>query len=103
MITKNEYFPQTVSHPGKTLNEKLEELEMSHHEFAMRVVMNEKVITDIINGESPITTEIALLFENILQIPAHFWINRQKKYDESIAKNITKNILNEDKQIYKFV
>ncbi len=36
MSTTNEYFPETVTHPGFTLNEKLEEIGMSKKEFALR-------------------------------------------------------------------
>ena len=87
MATKNEYFPQTVHHPGETLKEKLEEMQMSQIEFSIRTGISEQVIFGIINTKSAITAEIAALFEGVLQIPAHFWMNRQRSYDECLAKN----------------
>ena len=87
MTTKNQYFPQTVSHPGTTLQEKLEEMEMSQKDFSVCIGKSEEVIINTIKAKNPITTEMAVLFESVLQIPAHFWINRQKTYDECIGRN----------------
>ena len=39
---KNEYQPQSVTPPNKTLVEKLNELEMGNKEFAIRVGKPEK-------------------------------------------------------------
>lgn len=86
MSIKNEYFPQSVPHPGIDLSEKLDELGMGPKEFAIRADKPEKTITAILNGESSITPDMAVQFENVLKIPAHFWINRQRSYDEFIAR-----------------
>ena len=92
MATKNEYFPQTVSHLGETLKEKLEEMQMSQIEFSARTGISQQIIFSIINTKSAITAEIASLFESVLQIPAHFWMNRQRSYDECLERNKSKNI-----------
>ena len=42
MARQNEYAPRTVSHPGETLVEKLEEMEMGVKEFALRTGKPEK-------------------------------------------------------------
>ncbi|MHC1730669.1 MAG: ImmA/IrrE family metallo-endopeptidase [Bacteroidales bacterium] len=86
MATLNEYYPQKVLHPGETLNEKLDELGMSRKEFALRANKPEKTIIDVIKGKSSITSEMAILFENITKIPAHFWINKQARYNEYRAR-----------------
>lgn len=82
MATINQYFPQTVSHPGNTLEEKLQEMGMSIKEFALRTDKPEKTIIAIIKGVSAITQEMAIKFENVTQIPANFWIKHQQRYDE---------------------
>jgi len=82
MTTINQYFPQTVLHPGTTLEEKLQELGMSIKEFALRSDKPEKTIIAIIKGASAITQEMAIKFENVTQIPANFWIRHQQRYDE---------------------
>jgi addiction module HigA family antidote len=87
MTTKaNQYFPQTVSHPGKTLHSKLEELKMGSKEFAIRTGKPEKTISNVLSGESAITSDMAVLFEDVLSIPANFWLNRQNQYDEAVAR-----------------
>jgi addiction module HigA family antidote len=85
-MAKNEYFPQSIPHPGVTLREKLVEIGMGPKEFAIRTGKPEKTITAILNGESNITPEMAAQFENVLRIPMHFWLNYQTKYNELIAE-----------------
>lgn len=87
MATKtNQYLPQSVSHPGKTLAAKLEELKMGSKEFAVRTGKPEKTISNVLSGESSITSDMAVLFEDVLSIPAHFWLVRQNQYDEAVAR-----------------
>ena len=73
-------------HPGITLDEKLKEERMSIKEFAVRTSKPEKTIIAVIKGESSITTEMAIAFENVTKIPAHFWISKQQLYDEYKAR-----------------
>lgn len=86
MATITQYYPQTVSHPGTTLAEILAEKEMGAKEFSVRTGKPEKTISDVLNGKSSITPEMAILFEQVLKIPSHFWTNRQRAYDEYLAR-----------------
>ena len=86
MIKQNQYFPQSVPHPCETLVEKLEEMEMGPKEFAVRTGKPEKTIIAIMKGNSSITPDMAVQFESVLKIPAHFWLNSQHSYDEYIAR-----------------
>lgn len=95
MLKENQYFPETVSHPGTTLEEKLEELSMGVKEFALRTDKPEKTIIAILNGGSSITPEMAVQFENVLKIPAHFWLNRQRLHDESKARKKRKEAVHQ--------
>jgi HTH-type transcriptional regulator / antitoxin HigA len=86
MNTYNTYNPQSRPHPGETLSEKLEEMCMGPKEFALRTGKPEKTIIAIMNGKSSITPEMAVKFENVTKIPAHFWTNHQRSYDEYIVR-----------------
>jgi len=86
MAKQNQYYPDVVFHPGATLAEKLEELGMGPKEFAIRTGKPEKTISAILSGESSITADMAVQFENVTRIPAHFWMNYQRAYDEYIAR-----------------
>lgn len=97
MKTTNQYLPQTVSHPGETLMEKLDEVGMGPKEFAIRTQKPEKTISAIIACDSSITPDMAVVFEDVLGIPARFWLARQQNYNEAVARlkkqeNITKDL-----------
>jgi Zn-dependent peptidase ImmA (M78 family)/plasmid maintenance system antidote protein VapI len=59
---------------------------MSRKEFALRTGKPEKTIIAVLKEESSLTPEMAILFENVTQIPAQFWINKQARYNEYIAR-----------------
>jgi|GEM_PF-2466220 len=86
MATQNQYFPQSRPHPGETLTEKLEEMKMGPKEFALRSGKPEKTIIAILKGESSITPDMAVQFENVTKITANFWMNHQRSYDEFVAR-----------------
>jgi len=91
----NQYFPQTRPHPGETLAEKLEEMEMGPKEFALRTGKPDKTIIAVLKGESSITPDMAIQFENVTKIPATFWMNHQRSYDEFIAREKRKVAIEE--------
>jgi HTH-type transcriptional regulator/antitoxin HigA len=93
MAKENQYFPQIAFHPGETLEEKLEELGMGPKEFSVRTGKPEKTIIAILKGKSSITPEMAVQFEHVLKIPAHFWLNIQRTYDEYLAREDRKKAL----------
>lgn len=90
---KNKYHPQIAFHPGETLAEKLEELGMGPKEFAIRTGKPEKTVIAILKGTSSITPEMAVQFEHVLKIPAHFWLNMQRNYDEFVARQERQELL----------
>ncbi|MFZ1610410.1 MAG: HigA family addiction module antitoxin [Chitinophagales bacterium] len=95
MAKQNQYFPSVVFHPGETLEEKLEEMEMGPKEFALRTGKPEKTIIAVLNGKSSITPDMAVQFENVTKIPANFWMNHQRSYDEFIAREKRQTVIQE--------
>lgn len=95
MAKQNQYFPSVVFHPGETLAEKLEEMEMGPKEFALRTGKPEKTIIAVLNGKSSITPDMAVQFENVTKIPANFWMNHQRSYDEFIAREKRQTVIQE--------
>jgi len=85
-MIKNEYTPDSVSPPGETLADKLEEIGMSQAEFAARTGRPKKTINEIIKGKASITPETALQFERVLNIPARFWNNRERQYQQYLTR-----------------
>lgn len=93
MATQNQYFPQSRPHPGETLTEKLEEMKMGPKEFALRSGKPEKTIIAILKGESSITPDMAVQFENVTKITANFWMNHQRSYDEFVARQKRQTVI----------
>ena len=89
------YFPPVVFHPGETLTEKLEEMRMGPKEFSLRTGKPEKTIIAVMNGKSSITPDMAVRFEGVTKIPAHFWMNHQRSYDEFIVREKRKVTIEE--------
>ena len=96
MTKQNQYFPQSLPHPGETLAEKLEEMGIDSKEFSELTGKPEKIINAVLNGKFAITPDMAFQFENITQIPVHFWLNSQRGYDE--FKVSRQNSMNEERQ-----
>lgn len=93
MSAHNEFILDIAFHPGETLAEKLEELKMGPKEFAVRTGKPEKTINAILRGDSAITSDMAILFEDVLQIPARFWLKQQYEYDEFIARQKRQSVI----------
>ncbi len=72
--------------PGATINEQIKYLYMSQKEFSSRMEMSEEFITHLIDGNVPITQEIAYKLEMVLGLPANFWNNLEAIYREKIEK-----------------
>jgi HTH-type transcriptional regulator/antitoxin HigA len=83
---RTEYTPDFLSHPGETLLETLEVKSMTQAELALRMGRPKKTINEIIKGKTSITPETALQLEMALGIPASFWNERERRYQESIAE-----------------
>jgi len=73
-----------IIHPGETLQEILQDKEMSQKELAIRSGVTEKHVSTIINGTKPISVAYAKKLEYALGIDSSFWINLQAIYDKEL-------------------
>jgi HTH-type transcriptional regulator/antitoxin HigA len=80
------YTPDYAVAPGATLREILESKNMPQAEFAARMEMAEKTVSQIINGTAPITYETACKLELVLGIPARFWNAREAQYRDALHR-----------------
>jgi HTH-type transcriptional regulator / antitoxin HigA len=85
-VAGNQYMPDSVSPPGETLLDILEERGMSQAELAERTGRPKKTISEIINGKAAITPDTALQLERVLAVPARFWNERERNYQDSLAR-----------------
>ncbi len=82
----NQYAPDRVSPPGATLQEILDAQGLSQLDFAKRIGRTTKNVNQIVKGKAPILPEVAILFETVLGVPADFWLAREQRYQESLAR-----------------
>jgi plasmid maintenance system antidote protein VapI/Zn-dependent peptidase ImmA (M78 family) len=83
---ENEYNPSSVSPPGGTIRDILDERGISQAELAERMGRSEKFVSNLVHGEAPLKQETALQLERVLNVPAHFWNRREQQYREALAR-----------------
>ncbi len=88
-----EYEPDYAIHPGKTLKEVLAEKGILPKEFAVRTGKPIKTISNLLNGKTGVTPDMAVQFEKVLNIPANFWLKLQSEYEEFLARSREKGEL----------
>jgi addiction module HigA family antidote len=73
-------------HPGETLQEDLEALNMSASELACQINVSATLITEILNGRRAITGDTALRLGRYFGTSGEFWLNLQKLYELRLAE-----------------
>lgn len=88
-ITSSEnrgWQPDWAVEPGAIVAETLRDRGMSQAELARRTGRPLKTINEIVKGKTTITADTAVQLESALGVPARFWLNLQRDYDESLAR-----------------
>lgn len=82
----NEYNPDTVTSPHLTILETMaaRKITLMDMVLLMLPLLEPEQTEALLKGEMAITEEIALQLEAAIDVPAQFWLNRQKRYSETI-------------------
>jgi HTH-type transcriptional regulator / antitoxin HigA len=76
-----------IVHTGSVIKEYLEEIGMSQKECAKRLGVSEKHFSNLLNGKSRLTEEMAIKLEKIIHnVPASYWLNYESKYREYLKR-----------------
>jgi addiction module HigA family antidote len=75
------------------LAETLAALDMTQAELATRLGRPKKTVNEIIKGKAAIEPDTALQLEAVLGVPADFWMTRETRYRESLARHSRKQAL----------
>ena len=100
---RNEYNPDLLIPPGRSLLELLKSRGMSQVELATRTSRPVKTINEIVKGKATITPETALQFERVLGVPARFWNNLELNYREAVAARNEQKELQEDVELLNII
>ncbi len=93
MEKQNTILPFTATHPGVLIKDELEaRSDLSHEELSKELGVQVSVLSEIIKGKSPITADIAILLEKVLEIPANYWLKFQCQYENDKALIEEKNM-----------
>ncbi len=80
------FAPDWVSPPGDTIVDIADERGWTQAELAKRLGYTEKHVSQLINGKVSLTEDAAMRLESVLGSNAGFWLNREAKYREHLAR-----------------
>ena len=94
-------MPIVAIAPGETIRENMGFLGMNQKELAARLDITPKHLSNIINGNAPITYDTALKLELIIGPSAQFWMNLETNYQLNKARLEEQDKLETDLEILK--
>lgn len=80
------YQPLEVSPPGNSLQELMEEHGLNQTTLAGRLGRPVQAVNEILAGKKQITDDTALELERVFKVPARFWLAREARYREYLAR-----------------
>jgi HTH-type transcriptional regulator/antitoxin HigA len=96
-----DFMPTVAIAPGETIREEMEYMGMNQKELATRLDITTKHLSNILNGNAPITYETALKLESVLGPSAQFWMNLETNYQLDKARLEEKEKMAQDLEILK--
>lgn len=96
MITINGISPEMIAnnitpfeptHPGELIKDELESRNLTQAKLAESIGVSCSLINEIVKGKRSVSTELALLIEAALDIPADLLLNLQGAYNMQKAKS----------------
>ena len=74
-------------HPADHLEEYLEELNLSHAQFAEVLGVAPYRVSQVMSRRAPITPDMAMRIGKAFRQSAEFWMNLQQMYDLEVARS----------------
>lgn len=82
----NNLSPFEPTHPGELIKDELEARKLTQAKLAESIGVSPSLLNEIIKGKRSVNTEMALLIEAALDIPADLLLNLQSDYNMQVAK-----------------
>lgn len=83
----NNLSPFEPTHPGELIKDELEANNLTQAKLAENIGIKPSLLNEIIKGKRSVNTELALLLEAALNIPADLLLNLQSDYNMQMAKS----------------
>lgn len=100
-MSKIEYKDIMAFHPGYYVKEVIEDMEMTQSEFAKRLNTTDKTLSKLLNGEIPLSNELAKSLSQMLGTSIDVWLNLQKKYEEKCCQIAQAKAIDEEVEYLK--
>jgi HTH-type transcriptional regulator/antitoxin HigA len=85
-MTGLELKKSLLSCPGDSIQEHINHILMSQAELAERLGRSIPKLNELIKGKAPITKETATKLEYVLNVPASFWLNLEREYQDELLE-----------------
>ncbi|MFW6327785.1 MAG: HigA family addiction module antitoxin [Bacteroidota bacterium] len=93
MATQNSILPFKATHPGILIKDELDaRKDLNQKDLAKELGFHPSFLNEIVKGKRPVTADIAVLLEKVLEIPADYWMKFQSQYEIDKARIKEKNI-----------
>lgn len=83
----NNLVPFEPTHPGELIKDELEACNITQAKLAKSIGVSSSLINEVIRGKRAVNTEMALLIEAALNIPADLLLKLQSEYNMQKAKS----------------
>lgn len=83
----NNLTPFEPTHPGELIKDELEVRNLTQARLAESIGVKPSLINEIIKGKRAVNTEMALLIEAALNIPADLLLNLQSAYNMQVTQS----------------
>ena len=83
----NNLTPFEPTHPGALIKDELEARNLTQAKLAESIGVKPSLLNEIIKGKRAVNTEMALLLEAAIDLPADLLLNLQSDYNMQIAKS----------------
>lgn len=80
-MSDKELTPFIATHPGELIKDELRERGMTQRALSETTGIPQSVISATVNGKRPVSLNMALQLEKVLDIPAQVWMNLQTQYN----------------------
>lgn len=88
-------------HPGKYIQQYIDDLGMSNKEFSFRSGISERTLSDLLSGKGNITFAIANNLASFFDTSINYWTNLQNDYDSYLSFLKIQDEINEDYDLLK--
>lgn len=83
-----EYKDVIAFRPGQYIGELIEDYQMTQKEFAEKLEVSPKTISELVNGEESLTNGIAQKLEKLTNFSTKTWLNLQASFDRKVEEGI---------------